>query len=98
MMTIETITKQLDRISEDSWYDVYTNKETGKIEINLTIDDFEGFDENWGEIDREYVDADAVDEVLEWLKKNANSVDGDFYTYYEFGEIDVEVGYTSFDI
>ena len=91
-MTIETITAQLDRISEDSWYEVINNR------INLTIDDFEGFDEDWSEVDREYVDEDAVDEVLEWLEENADCVDGDFYHYYHFGDIVVEVGYTSFDI
>ena len=91
-MTIKNITTQLDRISADSWYKVNDNY------INLTIDDFEGFDEDWCEIDREFVNADAVEEVLEWLEENADCVDGDFYYYYHFGEIVVEVGYTSFDI
>ena len=91
-MTIENITAQLDRISEDSWYDVDDNR------INLTIDDFEGFDDDWSEMDREFVDAAAVEEVLDWLEENADSADGDFYHYYHFGDIVVEVGYTSFDI
>lgn len=91
-MTIETITAQLDRISADSWYEVTDNR------IDLTIDDFEGFDENWDEVFREYVDADALEEVFEWLEENADCVDGDFYRYYHFGDIVVEVGWTSFDI
>jgi hypothetical protein len=91
-MTIEIITAQLDRISTDSWYDVNNNR------IDLTIDDFEGFDENWSEIDREFVDADAVEEVIKWLAENADYIDGNFYRYYHFGDIVVEVGYTSFDI
>ena len=91
-MTIETIIAQLDRISADSYYDISDNH------IDLTIDDFEGFDDDWCEVDREFVDADAVEEVLEWLEENADCVDGDFYCYYHFGEIVVEVGYTSFDI
>ena len=91
-MTIETITAQLDRISEDSWYDIDDNR------ISLTIDDFEGFDDNWHEIDREFVDADAVEEVLDWLEESADYVDGDFYYYYHFGDIVVELGYTSYDI
>ena len=92
MITIETITAQLDRISADSWYDVSGN------DIGLTIDDFEGFDEDWSEIDREFVDANAVHEVFQWLEENADCVDGDFYRYHHFGNIVVEVGYTSFDI
>ena len=91
-MTIKTIIAQLDRISADSWYNVDDNN------IDLTINDFEGFDENWSEIDREFVDADAVGEVLEWLEENADCVDGDFYHCYHFGDIVVEVGCTSFDI
>ena len=91
-MTIETIIAQLDRISADSWYEVTDNY------IGLIIDDFEGFDKHWCEVEREFVDADAVQEVLEWLEVNADCVDGDFYRYYHFGDIVVEIGYTSFDI
>ena len=91
-MTIEMITAQLDRISEDSWYDVDDNR------VNLTINDFDGFDDNWREIDREFVDEDTVEEVLDWLEESADYVDGDFYHYYHFGDIVIEVGYTSFDI
>ena len=32
------------------------------------------------------------------LEENADSADGDLYEYYHFGDIVVEVGYTSFDI
>ena len=91
-MTIKTVTTQLDRISQDSWYDVIGNR------IDLTIDDFEGFDSDWSEIYREFVDEKAVGEVLDWLEKNADYIDGNLYHYYHFGDIVVEVGYTSFDI
>ena len=91
-MTIETITAQFDRISADSWYDVDDDR------IYLTINDFEGFDDDWSEIARELVDAAVVEEVLDWLEENADSADGDLYEYYHFGDIVVEVGYTSFDI
>lgn len=91
-MTIENIITQLDRISTDSWYQVFENY------IDLTIDDFDGFDEDWSEICREFVDENAVEEVLEWLEENADYIEGDLYHYYHFGEIVVEVGYTSFEI
>ena len=91
-MIIKKITAQLDRISEDSWYYVNGNR------IGLTINDFEGFDDNWDEVDREFVDEDAVEEVLDWLEENADCVDGDYYRYYHFGDIVGIVGYTSFDI
>lgn len=91
-MTIENIIAQLDRISADSSYEIDGNL------ISLTIEDFEGFDENWSEIERDFVDENAVDEVLEWLEKNADYVEPDFYSQYHFGEIVVEVGYASYDI
>ena len=91
-MTMKTITAQLDRISADSWYYVKDNR------IDLTIEDFEGFDENWSEVFRDFVDGVAVKEVLDWLEEEADCVDGDFYKNYRFGEIVVKVGYTSFDI
>jgi hypothetical protein len=91
-MTIEIITAQLDRISADSCYDVIDNR------IYFTIEDFAGFDDDWSEVYREFVDADAVKEVLKWLEENADYVDDDLYSYCHFGDIVVEVGYTSFDI
>ena len=92
MITMGMILTQLDRISADSDYIVIGTH------VDLTINDFKGFDDNWSEVFREFVDADAVKEVLKWLKENADYVDGNFYRYYHFGDIEVEVGYTSFDI
>lgn len=91
-MTIDTITAMLDTIATDSWYDIIDNH------IYLTINDFEGFDDDWNEIEREYEDEEAVDNVLDWLKENADEITGDFYCDYRFGDIIVRVGYTSFDI
>ena len=91
-MTIEKIIAQLNRISADASYEIMDNR------IDLTIDDFEGFDNDWSEIFRDFVDEKAVNEVLEWLKKNADYVEDDYYCDYHFGNIVVEVGYTSYDI
>ena len=91
-MTIEKILAQLDRISADSWYKIKDNL------IDVTIDDFDGFDKNWREIDREFVDEDAIDEVIEWFDENADYDDGEFYARYHFGDILVCVHYTSEDI
>ena len=89
---MKMILTQLNRISADSDYDIIGTC------INLTINDFEGFDSNWNEVYREYVNADAVEEVLKWLEENADSVEDDLYHRYHFGEIMVEVDYISFDI
>ena len=43
-MTIENIIAQLDRISADSDYEIDGNH------IDLTINDFDGFDDHWSEV------------------------------------------------
>lgn len=91
-MNKETILTQLDRISADSCYSVSGNN------IDLTIEDFVGFDDNWDEVFRDFTDGDAVEEIIKWLKDNADYEDGSFYSYYHFGDIVVTVGYSSFDI
>lgn len=93
-MTIETIIAQLNRIAADSDYDIFKSKS----EIWLTINDFIGFDDSWEETFREFEDADAVIEVLAWLRDNADSVEDTFCRRYHFGDWTVVVGYTSHDI
>lgn len=66
-------------------------------EISVTVQDFEGFDEEWHEVFRDY-DDEAVDEMLEWLEAHCDHHDGDFYVYFYFEDCEVRVGYTSFDI
>lgn len=92
-MTIDNILDQLDRISEDSWYITASDNY-----IELTINDFLGFDEDGSEVFREYVDPEAVEEVINWLIENSDYIDGHFYHYLYFGDILVRVGYTSFEI
>ena len=64
----------------------------------LTLEDFEGFDEHWHEIMREYDNKEAVNALLDWLETNCTEHHEDFYTYYEFSDFQVIVGYSSFDI
>ena len=66
--------------------------------ISVTVQDFDGFDDSWREIDRELDDADLVDSVQEQLEAAALSVVDDYYCYYEFDGFTVVWGYASFDI
>jgi hypothetical protein len=92
---LEKIIAMLGKIhEEDGWYRVKADQNY----IGLTINDFEGFDDDWSEEEHEFEDLAAVDEVLEWLEENADYQEGDLYISYHFGEIEVVVGYTSFDI
>ena len=92
-MTIETITKQLDRISADSYYEVKGND----IAV-LIINDFEGFDEEMNPVFRELIDEDTVEKVLEWLEENADDVEHELYHYYYSGDNTVLVGFTSSEV
>ena len=64
----------------------------------ITLEDFEGFDEHWHEIMREYDNEAAVNALLDWLETNCTEQREDFYTYYIFPDFQVIVGYSSFDI
>ena len=66
--------------------------------LDVTLEDFEGFDADWSEVDREYDDEEAVDAFLEMLEAECSSREGDFYVVYHFEGFDVQLGYASFDI
>ena len=93
---MEIIIAMLEKMVEDVDYRVREIDEE-KPELVITVDDFEGFDEDWSEIMRDY-DEEAVDGLIEWLKEHCISEDGDFYSYYHFEEFDVHLGYSSYDI
>lgn len=65
-------------------------------EINITIEDFEGFDKNWCEVGRE-VEID-VNEFIKFLQDNSISYEMDFYSTFDFEDCYVQLGYSSYDI
>ena len=62
----------------------------------LTFDDFDGFDEHWSEVTREYAMPELVDEVFDLL--DSCPCVGDYYVTYTVEGHEVEVGYASMDI
>ena len=85
---------QLAEVSADVSYHY---EEEEKV-LHVTIEDFEGFDEDWSEVERELTDATKVDAFIEWLEETADKVEPDFYTEYHFGDVCVVLGYASYDI
>lgn len=85
------LAKELEEVE-----DVYIN-ETEDI-IHLDFNDFEGFDENYEEVDREYVFPEKVDKLYNFLKDNCKEHIMDFYQTFVFEDFNVKVGFTSFDI
>lgn len=92
MMTTEMMKKEIEALGEDAT--TYTIGTT----IYVTLEDFEGFDEDWSEIDREFDDEAAVDYFIEMLESTCISCEGDYYRTFHFEGFDVELGYASFDI
>lgn len=91
-MTREQLIERLEALEEDvSYY-------TLNGEINITIFDFEGFDENWNEIYRDLDHPEEVDALLEDLKSECSHTEGNCYTTYFFDGFQVCVGYSSYDI
>ena len=66
--------------------------------IHVIVADFEGFDENWSEIERELVDEDLVISIYKQLEASALSVSGNYYRYFEFDGFTIVWGYASFYI
>ena len=64
--------------------------------LDLTFDDFEGFDEEWNEMDRPYEMPELVDEVFDLLQSCES--EGDYYVTYFVDGHEVCVGFTSYDI
>jgi hypothetical protein len=95
-MTYAEVMARVAEVEDVSVWEVEADGDEG-AEMHLTVEDFAGFDEHWHEQFRDY-DEDAVDALLEWLEEHALSVDGDYYTYYQFDGFLVQVGYASFDI
>ena len=92
-MTIEMMKEQLEGLCKDisfwEWDD--ENK------LDVTVEDFEGFDEDWDEVYAD-IDDDAVEKMIEWLESHCDSHEGDLYHYYTFGDLVVCLGWASFDI
>lgn len=65
---------------------------------DVTVEDFEGFDDDWNEVDREIVQEDLLDDFLEALNEQALRMEGDFYYYYYFDGYRINLGYASYDI
>ena len=92
MMTREMVLELLATLGSD--VDVYERMDGT---IRVTVQDFEGFDEEWSEVEGDYDEA-AVDAVYECLEAEASEVAGDYYRYFQFDGFTVVWGYASMDI
>jgi len=73
-------------------------EEGGMTCYDVTLQDFEGFDDKWSEVMRDYENEELVDAFLAALKEQALRCEGDFYYIYYFNGFCVQLGYASYDI
>lgn len=92
-MTFENVCETLDGLESDCWYELH-----GKNQLYVIFNDFEGFDENWNEIMRDYNNPKGVEMFLDLLEKNAAFIEGASCRTYHFDNFSVKVDYTSNDI
>ena len=88
--TLMTMLRTLETVG-DVFFDV---EDDGSVDV--TFNDFEGFDEDWDEVMRDYEMPELVDKVFDLL--DSCDHDDDFYTTYMVDGHAVEVGFTSYDI
>lgn len=91
MMLREMMKEYLDSLVDVS----YEMDEDG---FDVVIEDFNGFDEGWNEVMREYENPEAVAQFEQMLQNECLSAEGDYYRIYHFDGFDVQLGYASFDI
>ena len=92
MMSYEMMVEVLEGLGADVSYEV---EEEG---FDVVIEDFDGFDEDYSEIMREFDDPAAVERFEDMLEEECLSYEDDFYVVYHFEGFDLRLGYSSFDI
>lgn len=65
--------------------------------VSLILNDFDGFDEDGEEIEREYNKPELVEELFEVLDKFSTETSVGFYSTYVVNGVKFQVGYSSYD-
>lgn len=91
MMTKEMILELMN-----SCKDILVNEYSDDY-IDVTIDDFAGFDDEWNEVYND-INEEQIDSILETLDKECIRKVDDLYVHYYLDGFMVCVGWSSFDI
>lgn len=83
--------KESERLGD---VDYYFNEN----ELNIDFNDFDSFDDDWNEIDREYNNETLVNQILDFVENNAVLIKDSLYKTYKLDDNTIIIGYTSFDI
>ena len=96
MMTVLEMMRALEECGDLTMWTRTTDD--GVMLYDVTMEDFEGFDDEWDEVMRDYTDEELVDAFLDALEEQALRAEGDFYRTYYFDGYAVQLGYASYDI
>ena len=95
MMNIIDMMRELEK-NEDIYLDTFHRN--GDLVYDVVIRDFDGFDENWNEIDRVPNNLDLLGKFIDAIEENALTIENDYYTDYYFDDYVIHLGYESMDI
>jgi len=51
--------------------------------IEVTFEDFEGFDDDWSEIEREYDNPELIESILDFIEEKNDWKFNDWYNFFE---------------
>ena len=71
---------------------------TYENELNIDFNDFDGFNDEWNEVEREYTNENLVNKILNYIETNATLIKDSLYQTYQLNDKTIVIGYTSFDI
>ena len=71
---------------------------TYENELNIDFNDFDGFDDEWNEVEREYTNENLVNKILNYIETNATLIKDSLYQTYQLDDKTIVIGYTSFDV
>jgi hypothetical protein len=90
---LNTLMTMIDACENDVGFEIEQST------IQLIVDDFFGFDEDWNILIRDYDHPEEVSALLEWLGDNCISQTDDFYDpVYSFNGFTVRLGFISLNI
>lgn len=95
MMNIIDMMRELEKCGDINLDTFHRN---GDLVYSVVIRDFDGFDENWNEIDRTLNNPDLLEKFINTIEENALAIENDYYADYYFDDYVIHLGYESMDI
>lgn len=90
---MEKLLKMLEESQKLGDIEYYFNQN----ELNIDLNDFEGFDNDYNEIDRDFVNEDLVNQILDFIENNAILIEDNLYKTYQLNDNKIIIGCASFD-